>query len=154
MGAIASPFRMTYFLKCFPAEPMLLSSLLKKGLFFITLALVVLLFLQRDLVLAAFQTNPFQGSIESVARGEQIWTLNCLSCHGPAGSGDGPASALLTKRPKDLTMVASPPFFPDGIMAFRIAHGKNTMPAWQDALTPDEIWDLVSFIRSKANRTS
>jgi len=26
------------------------------------------------------------------------------------------------------------------------------MPAWQDILTQDQIWDLVSFIRSKAKR--
>jgi mono/diheme cytochrome c family protein len=132
---------------------MLLSSLMKKGLLLLALALVSLMFVQRNLVLAAFQANPYRGSIESVARGEQIWTSNCLSCHGPDGVGDGPASALLAKRPKDLTMVASPPIFPDGIMAFRIAKGKNTMPAWQDSLTPDQIWDLVSFIRSKSNRT-
>ena len=133
---------------------MLLSSLMKKGLLLLALALVSLMFVQRNLVLAAFQANPYQGSSESVARGEQIWTSNCLSCHGPDGVGDGPASALLAKRPKDLTMVASPPIFPDGIMAFRIAKGKNTMPAWQDSLTPDQIWDLVSFIRSKSKRTS
>jgi mono/diheme cytochrome c family protein len=145
---------MTYFSKCFSATPMLLSSQLKKGLLLLALGLVGLIFVQRNLVLAAFQTNPSRGSGESVARGEQIWTLNCLSCHGPEGVGDGPASALLAKRPKDLTMVALPPIFPDGIMAFRIANGKNTMPAWQDSLTPDQIWDLVSFIRSKSKRTS
>jgi len=131
---------------------MLLSSLLKKGLMCLAIVLMGSVFFQRNLVLAAFQTNPNQGSIESVARGQQIWALNCLSCHGPEALGDGPASAQLAKRPKDLTMIASPPFFPDGILAFRIAHGKNTMPAWQDILTPDQIWDLVSFIRSKAKR--
>ena len=145
---------MTYFSKCFSVHSMLLSSLLKKGLIFLVIVLVGLIFFQRNLVLAAFQSNPTQGSIESMARGEQIWAQNCLSCHGPEGVGDGPASAFLAKKPKDLTMVASPPIFPDGIMAFRIANGKNTMPAWQDALTPDQIWDLVSFIRSKSKRTS
>jgi mono/diheme cytochrome c family protein len=144
---------MAYFSKCFLDQPMLSSSLLKKGLLFLALALVGLIFAQRNLMSCAFQTNPHQGSIESVARGEQIWALYCLSCHGPNGVGDGPASAQLAKRPKDLTMIASPPIFPDGILAFRIANGKNTMPAWQDTLTPDQIWDLVSFIRSKSNRT-
>jgi mono/diheme cytochrome c family protein len=51
-------------------------------------------------------------------------------------------------------MVALPPIFPDGIMAFRIANGKNTMPAWNQAFTPQEIWDLVSFIRSKSKKTA
>jgi mono/diheme cytochrome c family protein len=145
---------MAYFSKCFSIHPMLLSSLLKKGLIPLAIVLVGSVFFQRNLVLAAFQSNPTQGSTESAARGEQIWVQNCLSCHGPEGVGDGPASALLAKRPKDLTMVASPPIFPDGILAFRIANGKNTMPAWQDILTQDQIWDLVSFIRAKAKQPS
>lgn len=133
---------------------MVLSSRMKKGLLLLAIFLVTLIVVQRQLVLAAFETNPYKGSTDSVARGEQLWLQNCLSCHGPEGAGDGPASAQLAKRPKDLTMVASPPIFPDGIMAFRIANGKNTMPAWQDSLTPDQIWDLVSFIRSKSKRIS
>lgn len=117
-----------------------------------TCVLAGLVFTQRDLVIAAFQTNPFHGSPESISRGEQIWGQHCVSCHGLDAVGDGPASALLPKKPKDLTMIAPTPIFPDGIVAFRIAHGKNTMPAWQDSLSSDEIWDLVSFIRSKSKR--
>jgi mono/diheme cytochrome c family protein len=131
---------------------MRLSSIVKTTMLLTVCVLMGFAIAQRDLVLAAFQTNPFQGSVESVARGEQLWGQHCLSCHGPEAVGDGPASALLPKRPKDLTMIARPPIFPDGIVAFRIAHGKNTMPAWQDTLSGDQIWDLVSFIRSKSRR--
>lgn len=126
--------------------------LLTKGLLLAACALVAMIFMQRDLVFAAFQTNPYQGSPESVTRGEQQWMQHCVSCHGPEGVGDGPASAVLPKRPKDLTMIAPAPIFPDGIVAFRIAHGKNTMPTWQETLSADQIWDLVSFIRSKSRR--
>ena len=128
------------------------SSVLKKSLLVCSSFLVVLIYLQRDLVSAAFQTNPHQGLTESVIRGELLWAQNCVSCHGLQGMGDGPASALLPKRPKDLTMIAPAPVFPDGVIAFRISHGKNTMPAWQDALSQDQIWDLVSFIRSQSRR--
>ncbi len=128
------------------------SSLIKKSLLVLVVATVLLAYVQRDLLLAAFETNPYRGSSESVARGELIWTQHCISCHGPDAVGDGPASAALPKRPKDLTMIAPAPIFPDGIVAFRIAHGKNTMPAWQDTLNTEQIWDLVSFIRSKSRR--
>jgi mono/diheme cytochrome c family protein len=118
------------------------------------LAVVVAGYMQKELLTAAFQTNPYQGSAESVARGEANWTAHCQVCHGPDGEGNGPASAQLSAKPKDLTMVALPPIFPDGIMAFRIANGKNTMPAWNQAFTPEEIWDLVSYIRSKSKKTA
>lgn len=128
------------------------SSLLKKSLLLLSSFLVVLIYPQRDLVSAAFQTNPHQDLAESAIKGELLWAQNCVGCHGPQGMGDGAASALLPKRPKDLTMIAPAPVFPDGVLAFRISHGKNAMPAWQDALSQDQIWDLVSFIRSKSRR--
>lgn len=128
------------------------SSLIQKSLLVLVLATVLLAYVQRDLLLAAFETNPYRGASESVARGDLLWTQHCISCHGPDAVGDGPASAALPKRPKDLTMIAPAPTFPDGIVAFRIAHGKNTMPAWHDTLNSEQIWDLVSFIRSKSRR--
>ena len=118
------------------------------------LAVVVLGYMQKELLVAAFQANPYKGSAESVARGAASWSEHCQACHGPDGEGDGPASAQLSAKPKDLTMVALPPVFPDGIMAFRISNGKNTMPAWKQAFTPEEIWDLVSYIRSKSKKAA
>ena len=128
--------------------------MIKRILLVVLLAVVVAGYMQKDLLIAAFQANPHKGSIESVARGEVIWTQHCQVCHGPDGEGNGPASAQLSVKPKDLTMVAQPPIFPDGIMAFRISNGKNTMPAWKEAFTPEEIWDLVSYIRSKSKKTA
>ena len=111
-------------------------------------------YMQKNLLMAAFQTNPFQGSADSVVRGQALWSVHCQACHGPDGEGNGPASAQLSVKPKDLTMIALAPVFPDGIVAFRISNGKNTMPAWKQAFTPEEIWDLVSFIRSKSKKTA
>ena len=114
--------------------------------------LLVSALVKKDLLLAALKTNPYQGSSTSVARGEALWVQHCFVCHGADGVGDGPVAAQLPVKPKDLTLIALPPIFPDGIVAFRIAYGKNTMPAWGEAFSPDEIWDLVSFIRSKSKK--
>lgn len=130
------------------------TTFLKRSLLVILLALVVLSYMQMDLLMAAFQTNPYQGSAASVARGELLWMEHCFVCHGATGAGDGPATAQLSVKPKDLTMVALPPVFPDGIMAYRIAQGKNTMPAWKEVFPPNQVWDLVSFIRSKSKKTA
>ena len=77
------------------------------------LALVVLGYRQKELLLAATQTDLYQGSAESIA-----------------------------------------PVFNDGIMAFRIAGGKKTMPAWKQAFTRVEIWDLVRYIRMKSKKAA
>jgi mono/diheme cytochrome c family protein len=52
------------------------------------------------------------------------------------------------KRPEDLTSIAPPPYFPDGVVAYRIANGGEVMPAWKGVLRGDDIWDLINFIRS------
>lgn len=130
------------------------TSIFKSSLLIFLLAMVVLSYMQMDLLVAAFQTNPFQGSADSVARGETLWMQYCMACHGREGAGDGPATAQLSVKPKDLTMVALPPVFPDGILAYRIANGKKTMPAWKDVFPPDQVWDLVSYIRSKSKKTA
>ena len=107
--------------------------------------------LYADLLKAAFARNPVPRSAESVARGRQLFQKQCAVCHGEQGHGDGVAAASLSKQPEDLGDIAGPPIFPDGIVLYRIANGKNTMPAFRGALSERELWDLLNFIRSLAH---
>ena len=104
-----------------------------------------------DLLKAAFTLNPIPRSLDSIARGKSIFERNCVACHGAGGHGDGVAAASLPARPKDLTKLAPPPIFPDGVIAYRIANGKNLMPAWKTMLSDNDVWDLINFIRSLAS---
>jgi mono/diheme cytochrome c family protein len=101
-----------------------------------------------DLLKAAFTVNPIPKSPESIARGKSIFERDCVVCHGAGGHGDGVAAASLPARPKDLSKLAPPPIFPDGVIAYRIANGKNLMPAWKTTLSANDRWDLINFIRS------
>jgi mono/diheme cytochrome c family protein len=103
----------------------------------------------RELLGSAFASNPTAGSVQSVERGTALWKANCEACHGAQGRGDGPATAALYKKPKDLTRIARPPVFPDGVLAYRIASGGEVMPAWKGVLSESDIWDLVSYIRAQ-----
>lgn len=115
-------------------------------------ALLAMLFLgikYFGVVQAAVATNPIPSSPLSVSRGQQLWKQDCEACHGAQGRGDGPVTASLSKRPKDLTKIAKPPIFPDGVLAYRIANGGEVMPAWKSVLTAEETWDIVNFIRAQ-----
>lgn len=101
-----------------------------------------------DLVRAAVTPNPIPRSFQSISRGRQLFQHYCKECHGAEGRGDGPAAASLPQRPEDLTSIAPSPYFPDGSVAYRIANGGGVMPAWKTALSAEEIWDLINFIRS------
>ena len=40
---------------------------------------------------------------ELIAKGKSLFAVNCASCHGATGHGDGPASAALNPKPRDFT---------------------------------------------------
>jgi len=105
-----------------------------------------------DLLRSAFLRNPVPRSAESIARGRQLFAKACAVCHGTEGRGDGVAAAALPQRPEDLSRIAPPPIFPDGVVAYRILNGVKMMPAFKSTLSENEIWDLLNFIRSLAKR--
>lgn len=102
-----------------------------------------------DLLHSAFEQNPIPRTAQSIERGKLIFLKDCAICHGAEGRGDGPAAASLAKHPEDLTQIAAPPWFPDGVVAYRIANGRELMPAWKGVLSAGEIWDLINYIRSQ-----
>jgi len=39
----------------------------------------------------------------AVTEADQVWTTRCSLCHGAGGKGDGPASAPLNPKPRDMS---------------------------------------------------
>lgn len=83
-------------------------------------------------------------------RGAGLFRINCAGCHGPEGRGDGFLAKSLKPAPK-----------PMGGTAYAIAHSdaelfdiikdgisSSPMPAFGDALSELERWDLIAFIRA------
>jgi mono/diheme cytochrome c family protein len=69
-------------------------------------------------------------------------------CHGAQGHGDGPASGSLDPQPKNLAILQQS--VGDDYLFWRISTGKpgTSMVAWKGILTDEEIWQVVSFIRT------
>lgn len=95
---------------------------------------------------AAKRRNPIRSNGASVEEGKQLFQKYCVSCHGPAGHGDGPAAASLNPRPADLATMAG--HHPEGDLAWKIANGRGAMPPWKGTLSDNQIWILVNHIRS------
>ena len=76
------------------------------------------------------------------ASGEQIFAQNCASCHGPdaAGGALGPTLVSAEVAAND-----------DDFYRETIANGRagTAMPAWGAILSPQEIEDVISWLRSK-----
>ena len=92
--------------------------------------------------------NPLAATPESLDRGRTIYLQSCAACHGITGKGDGAAAAAIRPPLPDLN--AHVPLHPDGELWWFITNGiaGRPMPAWRDALTDDERWDVVNYLRA------
>lgn len=93
--------------------------------------------------------NPTLADDASIARGKELFAINCQMCHGPAGEGNGTvAPYLLHFKPANLTtdVVQSKS---DGSIFLTITNGlEGRMPPLNENLTVSERWDVVNFVRT------
>ncbi len=95
----------------------------------------------------AKKKNPVTATPESAAKGQKTYTTYCAVCHGSGGKADGFLAATLDPKPADLTGKKSR-MHPDGDLFWKISQGKGTMPGWAEALSEEDRWHLVNYIRS------
>jgi len=85
-----------------------------------------------------------------VSKGDALFQINCASCHGPKGAGDGPRAAELNPRPRNYHTEK----FKYGALSSQIfntlTNGSpgTSMPSFA-LLPPEDRWALVHFVRSQ-----
>lgn len=91
-------------------------------------------------------TNPL--GADAAAAGAEVYKVNCESCHGPQGHGDGPAGVALDPAPKNLPERAA--LVGDDYLHWRINTGVEgtSMVAWKGILTDEQTWQVVAYIRT------
>jgi len=100
---------------------------------------------------AAARTNPVVASPASIQAGAALFSIYCTPCHGAAGKGDGLVSSKFVPPP-DLTNADLQKGRTDGYWQSYLSVGGAVMPAYGEALTPDERWHVVNFLRTLAQR--
>lgn len=99
-------------------------------------------------------SNPLGADHEAIEAGEAIFQVNCATCHGPEGKGDGPGAEGLDPKPADLTDGTMMGDLSDGYLFWRVSKGgaiepfTSAMPAWENVLTEEQRWQAISYIRS------
>lgn len=100
---------------------------------------------------AALRKNPIPATPESVTRGGALYTIYCVPCHGASGKGDGLVSPKFVPPP-DLTNADLQKGRTDGYWQSYLSVGGAIMPSYGEALTPEERWHVVNYVRSLAQR--
>mgnify|MGYP003979533103 FL=1 len=103
------------------------------------------------------QANPLKATPENISAGEKIYAkgakpLACVQCHGVKGKGDGKMAKGMKPNPRDFSCQAMMNKIPDGQLDWVIKNGsKGTGMMGFKALSEDQIWQVVSYIRQFSN---
>jgi mono/diheme cytochrome c family protein len=100
---------------------------------------------------AAARKNPIAATPASVARGGELYAVYCTPCHGGGGKGDG-IVAVKFVPPPDLTNADLQRGRTDGYWQSYVSVGGAVMPSYAEALTADERWHVVNFLRTLAQK--
>ena len=92
--------------------------------------------------------NPRAVDDRIMAEAREHWTEHCSICHGIDGRGDAVIGRSMYPPVPNMTE-AQTQQKTDGEIFYIVSNGVRLtgMPAWQGEDSPEEIWDLVSFIR-------
>lgn len=90
--------------------------------------------------------NPLPNDRKVVEQGEKVAKVNCVSCHGASGKGDGAAAAALNPKPADWTS-GRVQAETDGEIFWKISNGRGAMPPWKH-LAENDRWAVIRYIRS------
>ncbi len=90
--------------------------------------------------------NPVARTSASINRGQELYRIYCVPCHGPAGQGDGPIVAKFI-RPPSLTAPQAKAYT-DGYLYALLSSGRGLMPPYGDKIRGEDRWDVVNYLRA------
>ena len=92
-------------------------------------------------------SNPLPADDPNDERGAEMYETYCQVCHGAGGAGDGSVGLKYNPEPMDLTL----PYVQnqsDGQLFYTITHGGVVMPSYRFAVSQDDRWRIVRYLRT------
>jgi cytochrome c6 len=91
-----------------------------------------------------FLTLTLPGFVRAQNDAEKLYKTHCVLCHAPDGSGTSPSGKALKAQDLRSELIQTKT---DAELAAVITSGKGKMPAFGKKLKPDQIAQLVAYIR-------
>jgi mono/diheme cytochrome c family protein len=91
-------------------------------------------------------TNPVPPTDENLVEGMKIYTMNCALCHG--GLNNQPSALRNRFYPPAPQLIVEPMDDPEWHIYYAVRTGVrySAMPAWENVLTPDQMWKVTGFL--------
>jgi mono/diheme cytochrome c family protein len=97
--------------------------------------------------------NPIESNPASTAEGKRLYSAtDCALCHGKDGDGKGVLAKDINMNLHDWRKPESLAHFSDGELAYLILKGKGRMPAYVGRESPEQVWQIVNYLRSMPGR--
>jgi mono/diheme cytochrome c family protein len=103
---------------------------------------------------AAKLTNPAKPTAASTAQAKKTYGYDCAMCHGSDGDGKGDLAVEMKVKLLDYRDPTALKDKTDGELFYIIKNGIGDMPSEGDRAKPDEIWNLVIYVRSFQRKES
>lgn len=88
--------------------------------------------------------NPFAWDDSgAITAGQPIYDQSCSVCHAADGTGALPGAPDLTSSEKQEELRSESGEFP-----CVVAEGRAAMPGWKETLSPEQIWQVLTYIAS------
>jgi len=101
---------------------------------------------------AAKLANPVKPTAASTAQAKKTYGIDCAMCHGSDGGGKGDLAVDMKLKLPDYRDPAALKDKTDGELFYIIKNGTGDMPPEGERAKPDEIWNLVIYVRSFAKK--
>jgi mono/diheme cytochrome c family protein len=96
--------------------------------------------------------NPIKPTAASLASGKKTYGTDCAMCHGKAGAGDGDLATDMKLTLKDYRDPEALKAMTDGEIFAVIDKGKGQMSGEDGRLKPNQVWDVVNYVRSLSKK--
>ena len=111
----------------------------------------------RDTPVGQALTNPYGANAEALAQGERMFEVYCQTCHGVNGQGGAEVmrnepDVGIRRFPVPAPMLsganAVSPGRTDGYIYLTIRNGGALMPGYKQAMSDQEMWATVAYLRT------